>query len=264
MTDLRWRTPTLTRLYDAAAEWLGIARSFRMYYASPRHTRRMTRFYAQFIRPGDLCFDIGAHVGSRVHVWSRLGARIVAVEPQPACLRVLRRWYGNRANVRLVGRALAAAPGRQRMLISRRTPTVTTLSREWASAVKRKQSFAGVHWDTEIDVPVTTLDSLIEQYGEPVFCKIDVEGYEHEVLQGLTRPLRCLSYEYIPGAVEFALVCLDRIQSLGEYEFNASSGESMAFEFPAWVNAAQAAVWLQARPVDDLPGDMYARLRASP
>ena len=263
MTHHRSRTPALTRLYDVAAEWLGIARSFRMYYASPAHVRRMRRFYAQFIRPGDLCFDIGAHIGSRVHVWSRLGARIVAVEPQPTCLRVLRRWYGNRPNVRLVGCALAAAPGRQTMLISRRTPTVTTLSPEWASTVKHKRSFADVRWDTEIDVPVTTLDALIERFGEPVFCKIDVEGYERDVLRGLTRPLRCLSYEYIPGAADFAVACLDRIQSLGEYEFNASSGESMAFAFPGWVDAERVTAWLRARPVDDLPGDIYARLRAT-
>ncbi len=83
--------------------WRGLGRSIAVYYGNPLKLRRMQRFYAQFIQPGDLCFDIGAHVGNRVLVWSRLGARIVAVEPQPACLALLRRLYG-RSPQRYLGR----------------------------------------------------------------------------------------------------------------------------------------------------------------
>jgi len=252
---------TLNQLADRAVDVYGLARSVRMYYASPAQLRRMTRFYAQFIGPGQLCFDVGAHIGSRVHVWSRLGARSVAVEPQPACVRVLRWWYGNRPDVQIVSGALGAAPGRQTLLISRRTPTVTSLSPQWIATVKRKPSFANVRWERSIAVPVTTLDALIARFGEPVFCKIDVEGSELAVLQGLTRPLRCVSFEYIPGAVEFTLRCLDRLERLGDYEFNASPGERMVFAFPAWVPATRVAAWLRTLPLTDVPGDIYARLR---
>jgi hypothetical protein len=47
--------------------------------------------YAQFVRAGDLCFDIGANIGSRSRVFRALGAHVVAVEPQPASLKTLRR-----------------------------------------------------------------------------------------------------------------------------------------------------------------------------
>ena len=49
----------------------------------------MDRLYGQFVRPGDLVFDVGAHVGDRIAAFRRLGARVVAVEPQPALVRTL-------------------------------------------------------------------------------------------------------------------------------------------------------------------------------
>ena len=43
----------------------------------------MDALYARFLRAGDLAFDIGAHVGDRISSFRRLGARVVALEPQP-------------------------------------------------------------------------------------------------------------------------------------------------------------------------------------
>ena len=76
----------------------GVLRSLAIYYA-PGRVRRLSRFYAPFIRPGDLCFDVGAHVGNRVAAWRRLGARVVAVEPQAHLHGWLRRLYGRSPDV---------------------------------------------------------------------------------------------------------------------------------------------------------------------
>src|SRR5262249_50866799 len=72
----------------------GIIRSLRIYSAHKRRAAAMDRLYGQFMKPGDLAFDVGAHVGARVASFLRLGARVVAVEPQPAIACVLKLIYG--------------------------------------------------------------------------------------------------------------------------------------------------------------------------
>src|SRR5919205_177393 len=210
------------------AEVRGVARSLWMYYGNPGHVRRMARLYRQFIRPGDLAFDIGAHVGSRTRAWSRLGARVVAVEPVPQAVRMLRLLFGRSANVTIVPAAVGARIGRLPMLVSEREPTVSTLSADWADRMLRERhAFARTRWGHSVLVPVTTLDALIAEYGRPAFCKIDVEGYDFEVLQGLSQPLPALSFEYVPPALDLALGCVEHLGSLARYEFNWSPGESM-------------------------------------
>lgn len=249
---------------SALAEYRGLARSLWMYYGDPRQRRRMGRFYAQLIRRGDLCFDIGAHVGSRVGVWARLGARVVAVEPLPRCVSLLRLLHGRRAAVEVVQAAVGAQEGAQELLVSDREPTVSTLSPAWAAAMKgARRNFAPTRWDSAVRVPVTTLDALIRRYGEPAFCKVDTEGYEVEVLRGLSRPLRALSFEHVPPVVEPTLACLERLGQLGEYEFNWSPGETMALHWPEWVGADEVEALLRGSSADELPGDVYARLRGA-
>ncbi|TDC47249.1 FkbM family methyltransferase, partial [Actinomadura sp. KC345] len=167
----------------------GIARSLVMYYGVPGKHRRASRLYGEFLGPGDVAFDIGAHVGGRVRVWRHLGARVIAVEPQPDCLRVLRLFYGRDRDVAIVPGAAGAEPGRAELAVSSATPTVSSMSRDWITSVTRDRSFARVRWDGAVEIEVTTLDDLIAAHGEPAFCKIDVEGFEADVLAGLTRPL---------------------------------------------------------------------------
>src|SRR5262245_12044409 len=58
------------------------------------HRRKMRHFYSQFIAPGNLCYDVGANVGDRTDIFRKLGARVIAIEPQTACLEVLRQRFG--------------------------------------------------------------------------------------------------------------------------------------------------------------------------
>ncbi|MFO7624290.1 MAG: FkbM family methyltransferase [Anaerolineales bacterium] len=241
--------------------YYGLFRSILRYYGIPFRIHRLTHFYAQFIRPGDLCFDIGSHLGNRILAWSRLGARIVAVEPQPVAMKFLKMMYHKRSNVILVESALGAEKGDMTLFVDPRNPTVATLSLDWIMKVRLLSSFSKERWSTTLTVPVTTLSELINQYGQPSFCKIDVEGFEYEVLKGINRPLTCLSFEYIPAAIETALACISRLCYLGEYRFQWSIGENPSLSGAGWFSGEDMADWLRSLSPADPSGDIYARLQ---
>lgn len=183
----------------ALSQALGLGRSLLTYYGQIWRNAGRRAFYAQFISPGALCFDLGAHVGDRVRTWRQLGARVIAVEPQPACLTILRRLYGDDPQVTVLPVGVAGAPGRLTLRVSSATPTLSTFSTGWIDEVKADPRFARFSWDDALEVEVTTLDALIATHGEPAFIKIDVEGFEGEVLRGLTRPVPALSSSSSPS-----------------------------------------------------------------
>jgi FkbM family methyltransferase len=243
-----------------AERWLGLARSLVVYWR-PGRQRGLRRLYRAFVGPGDLVFDVGAHLGDRSAAFAALGARVVALEPQPDVLRWLRRLVGGLERVTVRGEAVGAAPGTARLAVSRRTPTVSTMSTDWRSTIaEANPGFRSVRWQETVEVPVTTLDALIETYGVPRFCKIDVEGFEAEVLAGLSRPVAGLSVEFVAGAVGVAIACVRRLAALGAYEFNAIPGEEREFVSERWLTADQICAWLTGGAGGAASGDVYARL----
>lgn len=239
----------------------GIARSLRIYYRDPGRARRMDALAARFVPCGGLAFDVGAHVGDQTASFRRLGARVVAVEPQPAAMRALRLIHGRDVGVTLVPAAAGARPGRAQLHLNTRNPTVSSLSPAFVAAAVGAPRWEDQVWDAATEVPVVTLDSLVARHGAPDFVKIDVEGYEDRVLAGLSTPLSAFSFEFTTHCREIALRCVAILEGLAPYEFNVSLGETHELVLPGWGEADFARAWLEAVPAEANSGDVYARLR---
>jgi FkbM family methyltransferase len=238
----------------------GILRSLRIYYGNRRHASAMDRLYRQFINRGDLVFDIGSHVGDRVASFRRLGARVVAVEPQPALVKVLKLIHGRNPAVTIEAVAVGREAGSADLMINPGNPTVSTASQEFVSAAQHAAGWESQRWTKTIRVPVTTLDALIAKHGRPAFIKIDVEGFEAEALAGLTQQVRALSFEFTTIQREVARACIERCRALGYTRFNSALGESQLLIHDHWVGADAMTAWLAALPHSANSGDIYAAL----
>jgi FkbM family methyltransferase len=236
-----------------------VLRSLRIYYGDRARHAAMDRLYARFVRPGDLVFDVGAHVGDRVAAFRRLGARVVAIEPQPALVTTLRLIYGRDSAVTIEPVALGREPGAVTLNLNLDNPTVSTASAAFIRAADGAPGWQGQAWTRTVEVPMTTLDELVARHGVPAFAKIDVEGFEAETLQGLTQPLPALSFEFTTIQRDVAAECIARCRALGAGRFNAALGESQTFVYPDWVGAATIERWLAELPMEANSGDIYVR-----
>ena len=239
-----------------------LRRSLDVYYGDAARDAAMDALYARFVRAGDLAFDIGSHVGDRIGAFRRLGAHVVALEPQPLCARAIRAIYAGDENVTLIESACGAEAGTLTLQINSANPTVSTASPDFIRAADGAGGWEGQTWDAAIEVPCTTLDALVTQYGAPAFAKIDVEGFEDTVLAGLSRPLPVLSFEFTTIQPDVALRCLDRLASLGPYGFDLALGESQKLGFGRWISKADMAAHIAALPHEANSGDVYCVLQA--
>jgi FkbM family methyltransferase len=205
-----------------------------VYKVNQEHNAAIRTLYAEFIKSGDLVFDIGANVGNRIVPLLEIGANILAVEPQHKCIQTLQIRFGNK--IKIEPKGVDAKVGSMIMHISDNT-VLSTFSEEWIEKTK-DQRFKGSDWQHTQTIEMTTFDELIEKYGKPRFAKIDVEGYEKNVLSGLTYAVDFISLEYaVPEQTESLKECLDLLKNINDKaKCNYCVGENMKWALNSWIS----------------------------
>jgi len=242
----------------------GVLRSLYIYYGDRKRRDAMDALYRRFLRPGDLAYDIGAHVGDRVASFRRIGARVVAVEPQPALVLILRILFAFDRNVTIERVALGREIGSIELKLNPPNPTVATASKEFVDAARGAPGWEGQHWTKTKIVSMRTLDDLIARHGLPRFVKIDVEGFEDEVLAGLSHPLPMLSFEFTTIQRKVAISAIERLTASAPYTFNAVLGESQQLSHAEPLDAKGISRWIEGLPVEANSGDIYASMDPVP
>lgn len=213
--------------------------------ARPDQMRLLTQdvgFFRSILARGALCFDVGANIGEKSEALLLAGARVVAFEPNPLVLPELRARCGRRGEWTLVQTALGSGASIA-TLYAREQHGQSSLAPDWAGAVIGRYH-----------VPVVTLDSAVQHFGRPAYCKIDVEGWELEVLKGLTQAIPLLSFEFhlTDGRVSKTMECLKHLRRFGPSEVNVTPAETSELHFAEWVALDEFLAWF--------PGDLKQTL----
>ena len=216
--------------------------------------RRQFAFYKKLIGTNKLIFDIGANIGIKTELFNKLDNKVVAVEPQSYCYEILKEKFKNKPEVKIVNKGIGDKPGKATLYTSTKYRGFSSLQESWQKGTKY-DSFDG----KEI-IELTTLENLITEYGLPYFCKIDVEGFELDVLNGLQSKIPFLNFEFHGDLFNLIKECLNRLDNLGYKLFNYVEGEGN-FKIKKWVSMSDLTNILEKKIkiIIKFGGDIYAK-----
>jgi FkbM family methyltransferase len=214
----------------------------------------------EIIKKGDLVFDVGCNIGGKSEKYLDLGASVIGFEPQPHCInKILHKFKGN-INFKLEPVALDSKKGTG-FIYESNADTISSMSLDFINTTKDGR-FKGHVWDNKLDINIDTLDNMINKYGIPSFIKIDVEGYEYQVLTGLTQSVNMVSIEFTPELCNKSIECIEYVDKLncGESLFNYGSRENDVFTFKEWVSKSHMIDFLKSITDFEIEfGDIYIK-----
>ncbi|MBI3887638.1 FkbM family methyltransferase [Candidatus Microgenomates bacterium] len=214
---------------------------------------RLKRFYSQFIHKDSLVFDIGTNDGDYAESFLELGGRVIGVEPQPIYLEKLQKRFAGNKQITILPNGIGETKGIKDFYISSFNSPNSTFSTEF----KKNSRYSYRTWDKVIKVHMITFQDLLKQYGTPDFCKIDVEGYEWEVLSTLKKPLPCISFEFLAEMNDKTFTIINHLDTLGKPRYNVCLGMQYTYALPEWITGKELRTLLKKNHTKHWNGDIY-------
>jgi FkbM family methyltransferase len=213
------------------------------------------------LKENDLVFDVGCNIGVKTKEYLNEKTKVVCFEPQPSCVDYLYGYFKNNENVFIEPIGLDNKIG-ESVIYEASHNTISSMSEEFIETVK-KERFKGYQWGKKINIKTDTLDNMVTKHGTPTYIKIDVEGYELNVLQGLTNPVDIISIEYTPELKKSTLNCIEYVDKLnnGKSLFNYGYREDKEFKFNEWISKDEITEYITS--ITDYVfefGDVYIKL----
>lgn len=220
----------------------------RLFYP-PAHEQRRKEFlfYKRLLANarGEVVFDIGANQGAKCRLFRRLVSRTVCVEPDRRSCEILRERFRHCSNVQVIQAGAGNSCEIAEYKVFSAGSPLNTFSTKWQATLENEgqDRFKEIlQCERTEKIQLITLDALIRQFGRPFYIKIDVEGYEWEVVRGLTQPVSLVSFECNLPHFEAETICvIKHLSALGpEATFNYTLAEPPdEFASDVWMNSIQ-------------------------
>lgn len=205
-----------------------------------------------------LIFDVGANMGHKSIIFSKLAKKVVAFEPSKKLFNYLLKRFEN-SNVILYNYALGSCVSESDFYIVENNEAYNSLNKKHIKTTTTIRGIATMATVKHEKIHVEIIENFIQKFGVPKYIKIDVEGYEYEVIRGLKTPVPLLSFEAnLPEFLSESIQSINHLDliSSNKYRFNFATGNFFLNE--KFMGKEDAIHFLRETPLQYL--EIYVKL----
>lgn len=175
----------------------------------------------------NLAFDVGGNVGEVSDTLKKKFDKVILFEPNPELHDDLIEKYKN-TNVIVDNRGVSELVGTKSLMVSS-YHQISTLSDEWMTESRFSNDYS---WEKKVEIQTIDLNTAILEYGVPKFIKIDVEGYEFDILNSFNVLLEntIICFEFVEEFKQKIFKTMNHIFELGYKQYSIIFSDKILYD----------------------------------